>query len=344
MLKIEARPFDRWHASEHEMQALHTFTNIIRSEQWPDDPPLSLEEVARNLRAIPPFVEMHLWAVWRDNKIVAYSDVAFLKTDENQHIAEFEISVLPELRRKGIAKQLLEVIASATESAKRTLLVTSTDAMIPAAEAFMKRIGASLGITSGVNQLKIVDLDRNLLQKWIAQGEKNSSEFELGFWEGPYPEEELLAVVKMKELMNTAPRGELKVDDFHFTPEHLRQIEAAQAKRGAIRWTFYVRDRKTRDFAGYTETMWNPSKPETVNQGDTAVAPPYRNHGLGRWLKATMIEKILHERPQIKHIRTGNADSNAPMLKINHELGFKLYKSWNVWQVELSKVKEYLSR
>jgi GNAT superfamily N-acetyltransferase len=90
--------------------------------------------------------------------------------------------------------------------------------------------------------------------------------------------------------------------------------------------------------------MWNPTKPELVNQGDTAVAPPYRNHGLGRWLKATMIEKILNERPQIKHIRTGNADSNAPMLKINHELGFKLYKSWNVWQVELSKVKEYLSR
>ncbi|MBI3460811.1 hypothetical protein HY009_07770, partial [Candidatus Acetothermia bacterium] len=70
--------------------------------------------------------------------------------------------------------------------------------------------------------------------------------------------------------------------------------------------------------------------------------PKYRNKGLGRWLKAAMLEKVLRERPQVKRLRTGNANSNGPMLKINHELGFKPYKSWIDWQVELDKALAYL--
>ena len=55
------------------------------------------------------------------------------------------------------------------------------------------------------------------------------------------------------------------------------------------------------------------------------MLPKYRGHGLGKWLKAAMLEKVLAERPAVKFVRTGNADENVPMLKINHALGFKPY-------------------
>jgi hypothetical protein len=42
-------------------------------------------------------------------------------------------------------------------------------------------------------------------------------------------------------------------------------------------------------------------------------------------------------------VRTGNADSNAAMLKINTDLGFRPYQSDNVWQIEVERVKEYLA-
>jgi hypothetical protein len=64
--------------------------------------------------------------------------------------------------------------------------------------------------------------------------------------------------------------------------------------------------------------------------------------GLGRWLKSAMLDKVLKERSQVKYVRTGNADSNAAMLKINTELGFKPYMAEAVWQVDLQQVLDYL--
>ena len=42
-------------------------------------------------------------------------------------------------------------------------------------------------------------------------------------------------------------------------------------------------------------------------------------------------------------MRTGNAASNAPMLKINAELGFKPYSVDTWWEMSLQRVQEYLA-
>ena len=121
-----------------------------------------------------------------------------------------------------------------------------------------------------------------------------------------------------------------------------RIMEKNLFARGSQRWTFFIMDRATGKFGGYTETIWNPNRPEVMGQGMTGVFPQYRNKGLGRWLKAVMLDKVLKERPQVKYVRTGNADSNAAMLKINTELGFETYMADTLWQVELQKVLVYL--
>ncbi len=71
--------------------------------------------------------------------------------------------------------------------------------------------------------------------------------------------------------------------------------------------------------------------------------PDYRKRGLSRWLKAAMLTKILRELPEARVIRTGNANSNVPMLKINNELGFKPFISRPAWQVETETVEKYLA-
>jgi hypothetical protein len=56
-----------------------------------------------------------------------------------------------------------------------------------------------------------------------------------------------------------------------------------------------------------------------------------------------LLDKVLRERPEIKFVRTGNADSNAAMLKINSEMGFKPYLSEIAWQVDIEQVDKYLN-
>jgi len=206
----------------------------------------------------------------------------------------------------------------------------------------MRRLGAEVGIAEAINQLELDDLNHELLERWTNRAQERASDFELGVWEGPFPEEDIDAIVQLLEAMNTEPRDNLDLEDFHWTAEQLRQDEATHEQRKIERWTLYARHVETGDLAGYTMVFWNPREPETLGQADTGVFPQYQQRGLGRWLKAAMMEKVLRDRPQVKRIRTDNANSNAPMLKINHELGFKLYKTFVVWQVEVEKASAYL--
>ena len=86
----------------------------------------------------------------------------------------------------------------------------------------------------------------------------------------------------------------------------------------------------------------NPKKPAYLNQGITAVWPEYRGRGIGRYLKAAMLQKMLAERPEVRFIRTDNAETNAPMRKINTELGFAPYRADYLWQAETARLKEFV--
>ncbi|HUS15135.1 MAG TPA: hypothetical protein VM536_08985, partial [Chloroflexia bacterium] len=158
-----------------------------------------------------------------------------------------------------------------------------------------------------------------------------------------YPEDELPAIVDLMAVTNDEPLGDLEVEAFRFTADQLRQQEAYMTARGDTRWTLYVRETATGVLAGFTEVMWHPERPALLNQGHTAVWPEYRGRGLGRWLKAAMLDKVLCERPTVRYVRTGNADSNVPMLKINHELGFRPYQADSMWQVPVTTVQAYLA-
>ena len=129
-------------------------------------------------------------------------------------------------------------------------------------------------------------------------GREQQQAFELGLWEGAYPEDKLPAILELYELNNQQPFGELEIEDQHVTVEQVRQTEHNLFARGSQRWTYYLTGRATGTFVGYTETVWNPNRPEILRQEMTGVFPQYRNKGLGRWLKAAMLDKVLKDRPR----------------------------------------------
>jgi mycothiol synthase len=344
MPNFEIRSFGK-EASEAECTALNRHTNQLRLERLPNDPPVPVAETLQNLRSLPPFVDVRFWTIWNaaGDEILALGDLVILRTEDNPHLAQFELTVLPENRQQGLGRELLKHIAAAAAQANRRLLMTETTARIPGGAAFMTRLGAQKGLEAHINQLLIADLNRELLTEWLAKGQEHLTRFELGLWDGAYPAEQLEMIAKLNDLTNEQPFGDLEIEDMHMTPEQLRQTEENLFARGSQRWTFYLVDRATGAFAGYTEITWNPNRPEILQQGMTGIFPHYRSQGLGRWLKAAMLDKVLRELPQVKYVRTGNADSNAAMLKINTALGFKPYLAGTLWQVELEKVQAYLA-
>jgi mycothiol synthase len=342
---IHIQSFDRKGASQEEYATLNRHSNLLRAERLPDDPPIPLEETIQNLQNVPDFIDDIIWCAWDASRasIIAEGDIILVRTEDNQHLAQFSLGVLPKHRRQGIARQMIALIAAAARADKRRLLITETNERIPAGETFMNRLGGHKGLVGHVNQLRLDELDHNLLARWLERGRTLAADFELGLWDGPYPEEQIDAVVELFELNNQQPFGDIEIEEMHMTPEQLRQAEQASFAHGNQRWTFYVIERATGKFAGYTETVWNPNRPEILRQDMTGVFPEYRNRGLGRWLKAAMLDKALADRPQVKYVRTGNADSNAAMLKINNELGFKPYQATAFWQVEVDSILSYLA-
>ncbi|HEV8338150.1 MAG TPA: GNAT family N-acetyltransferase [bacterium] len=338
-------PFDPRGATDREYAAAAAFQNTIRAEVLPDDPPIPLEERVQGWRNMPPFVRVWAWNVWHPSgaTLIAAGNVNFLDKEENRHLARFDIAVLPEFRRRGLARRLLGLIAEIPRQQERRLLIASTHGAVPAGEAFMRRLGAHMGLAIHTNQLDLREVNRDLLRVWQERAPERAADFEIGVWEGELPEEEIEEIAVMFEAINRAPRGDLEEEDEHWTPAQIRQFEKAARARGNQTWMMYVREKGSRRIAGWSDVAWNPNRPEILQQQGTAVFPEFQNRGLGRWLKAAMLEKVLRERPQVRFVRTGNADSNAPMLKINTELGFKAFRSHYFWQVERAKVRDYLA-
>ena len=333
-------------ASQAEYHAMNQHNSKIHLERQPDDPPVPLDEMIQSYQNIPKYLEIRLWSVWNEThaEIIAQGMVVLINTGDNQHLGQFEISVLPAYRRQGWARRLLTPITEAALADNRRLLITTTYDRVPAGEAFLTCLRAKPGLPIRISQLPLSELDGGLLDSWMRRGEERASEFELGLWDGPYPEDQLEAISNLMELNNQQPFGEIEIEDMHMSPAQLRQSEQNLFARGSQRWTYYLIEKASGKFAGFTETTWNPNRPEILSQDMTGVFPEYRNQGLGRWLKAAMLEKVLKERPQVKFVRTGNADMNKPMLKINTELGFKPYMASIIWQVEISHIQTYLDQ
>ena len=86
--------------------------------------------------------------------------------------------------------------------------------------------------------------------------------------------------------------------------------------------TIYTRE-SDGSVSGLTETTCLKEAGHKVTQLLTGVKADCRGRGLGKLLKALMLLDIRDRHPDVKYVVTGNADSNAPMVAINHKLGFK---------------------
>lgn len=322
-------------------QRLNGFWNTIRKEYLPEDPPTPLEENLQGWHNLPESDVDQVWVVWDEHHrdLIATLYTEYWLTPDNQHLLYFEINVSRGCRRQGLARRLLPLAAQTAQQNNRRLMMAETCSNIPAGVAFLERLGAQRGLETHTNQVQIAEIDHALMARWRANLD---GRLKLDFWLDRYPDDQIDGVLELFKIVNDEPHDDLEIEDRQYTEELLRQWEQYQHARGVERWTIYATEPTTGRFCGFSEVFWNPNKPTILQQGFTGVNPDYRGMGLGRALKAFMLEKVLRDRPEATIIRTGNANSNRFMLAINQEMGFKPYIAWTYWQIDTQKVFEYL--
>ncbi len=339
---MQIQAFDPSTATDTDWTALNTFENQMQAEMWPDDPPMNVERTIKEHTLHFAWIRRSIWLARSDDgrEIIGLAGCTIWDVQHNRHIARVTLNVLPAYRRQGIGTRLLAIIAATAAAAGRTMLMGWAESSLPDGNAFAQTLGAKPGILNIANQLDMRDLDPALMRQWIARAQERASGFRVDFWDNAYPEEAMEGVLRMVSAMNDEPRDE-GLEEETWTAEDMREEERILQAEGTIRWTAYAQETATGAYAGYSEIFWRPDRPTLAHQDDTAVLPAYRNLGLGRWLKAVMIERILAERPQVRFVRTWNADVNRPMLNINDEMGFRPYRSWTTYLLDVSHALAY---
>jgi GNAT superfamily N-acetyltransferase len=331
--------------SDEDCSALNAFENAMLAEKFPDDPPRAVEQTTAMLRGMPDHYAVNdFWVRDPSGDVVANGYGWWVKdVPENRHLVRAQLEVRPDRRRQGIGRLLVERLVGAAESDGRTVIQAMTHDRASAGEVFARRVGAEPKSATHTNRLLVSDLDVQLMRTWVDEGPKRADGYSLLWFDDRCPDDLLDAMADLMHVMETAPTDGLDIEGDKKTPEWIRKMEAWLKAEETERWVVIARHDATGELAGYTEVMWTRHRPLTVQQGDTGVWPKHRGHALGKWLKAAMALRVLEERPGIKDIRTGNADSNAPMLGINHAMGFKPYMAALWWNLNVDRAKDYLA-
>jgi GNAT superfamily N-acetyltransferase len=324
--------FDVGSASEQDFRARWEAVVALDAEQEPEDPATPFDKHRQAMVDLPSFRRPRHWTAWdADRRAVAKATLHLEYVETNRHLAWFDVGVLPAARRQGIGTELLARLVDAARLDDRTV-VGSGSIEGSGGDAFAQAFGFERKATERKSRLTIDDVDRSMLEGWVARAAERATDYELFAFDDRCPDDVLEPFVELWRVTNTAPRDDLDMEDELPTPERFREQEDKQLANGESSWRLVARHRDSGAYAGFTELFFAPYAEDVSWQGWTAVHPDHRNLGLGRWLKAANCLRLMEERPAVRFVDTWNAFSNAPMLGINIEMGFQLIRGYNEWQ------------
>jgi GNAT superfamily N-acetyltransferase len=333
-------PFEPTEMAPAQLREAALFQQALQHERVVEDPLMALDAIEARMLANAPG-QWHAYFGARDQSgaIAGYSFVAWQKNDpKNRHLRWCEVAVGPSQRRRALGRALLRrAVQAVADQGDGIVFMSQVTDRIPAAENFARAIGATPGLDMKTNQLDLVSVDRINVGEWAAMAPAG---YRLERVDGPVPPGLIRPYIESASGMNDAPRGDLRMDDWELNEEQIRDRESWQRQAGIERWLILAVHEASGAGAGYTEVTYDPRVPHLIWQQGTAVIGAHRGHRLGLWMKAAMLKRILEERTKARFIRTGNANTNAQMLAINTQLGFKVAWSAALWQLTLADARK----
>ena len=236
------------------------------------------------------------------------------------------------------AAVLAELLGTATADGRTSVMAWGDHT--PERHRFWTGLGAELRYTEQESSLDLAAVDAELMQRWIEGG---PTDLQLVHWAGRCPDQWMDALVATANAMNDAPTDDLEIADTIVDADMMRAEIEARAARG-LDYRGVLAVTAQGEAAGTTEVLVNRHRPAVSWQWSTVVLPRHRGRGIGRWLKATMWQRLRTTEPEVTELHTGNAASNAHMLAINNEMGFKPTHLMGCWQADIEIIESALSQ
>jgi GNAT superfamily N-acetyltransferase len=277
-----------------------------------------------------------------DPEAVAGIALVFLPTSANQHLAEIEVTVLPDRRGRGLGTELLERAEGLARAAGRGTLqgwvgfgahvggpqVTPTTGTgtAPAGAPGLGFVLARGYVVEQVERRSQLDLPvaPERLEAFAAEARAKAAGYRTHVWHGHVPEEWVEPFALLETRMSTdAPTGGLDWREDVWDAGRVRRNEQQIAEMGRDFVITAAEHEASGELAAMTMLTWHREPREFAFQWDTIVLRAHRGHRLGMLVKAVNLQQLAALRPGTRRVHTWNAEENSHMLAINVALGFR---------------------
>ncbi|WP_447646427.1 GNAT family N-acetyltransferase [Nocardioides zeae] len=308
---------------------LRTFWEIERASVTDDDPdaPHRTFEALRATRDAWGTGEDGVHLIARDDRgdVAGVAEMCW-PLEDNEHLVEADIHVLPRHRREGVGRLLWEAVVERTRALGRTTVALEIIAPVDGAAPGLAFVdGMGIPTVHVEEHLRLpVPVDPDHLARLAEQALAASSGYEVVTWVDRCPDEHVEAFCAMRTRMNQdVPRGEADVEPAVVTLDRLRREEERRHAADYTVITAAVRRVEGGEMAGYTVLVLQPDD-TAVYQGDTLVMPEHRGRRLGTLLKVTTLELLADDYPERTSVHTWVSTDNAAMQAVNRAFGFVL--------------------
>lgn len=346
-MDIEIRKVEKEELLGDLFDEFYDFWSARWLESLPDEPLTSKELLKMDIDD-DEFDFVNRFFAFSQNKIVGDASISGKKPESpeyelNKEIGWMDIFVIPKIRGKGIGTRLaLEALESVSNSCLKKV---GAFTFLECGQKFLERIGGLLVSKYSQRNLDFSKLDWNLVKKWLEISKNLDPRWRIEL-------RTEITDVLIEEIINldmeiTNELRTMSNAEFRSTRESAisqwNRVSKWIEKTGDTYICFVIKDEMD-NAVGYTEGRIDKQHPDRYYQFITGVTKNKRGSGLGKLLKAFMLEHLHNCFPHVKTVSTGSNDLNAPMHGINNILGFTPGITRSSYRINVDEALEKLAK
>ncbi|MFC6286762.1 GNAT family N-acetyltransferase [Nocardioides sp. GCM10027113] len=269
----------------------------------------------------------------RDGDVVVGTGELELSLNDNTHLAEVAVHVVPARRREGIGTALLDRLDALRREAGRTTVIA--ELFVP--DGAVGRAGLEFATRAGFGSVHVEDhlvLDlpvaADRLAARRAELDGAGAAYEVVTWGDRCPAELRAGYCRLKtQMADDVPVGELDWEPIVYDESRLRSFEERMVR--SYRQVVAAARDADGELVGHSQVFLPHGQPTAI-QGDTLVMPALRGHRLGTLLKLATLEVVAREHPDRTVLHTWTDPENHAMHRTNLRFGYRVVEQMHEMQ------------